>query len=43
MNITTEGKKHFGAVIGGTEYRKECVKDLIKDWDSQLTILPTVA
>ena len=43
MNITAEGKRHLGAVIGSTEYREEHVKDLAKDQNNQLTILSTVA
>ena len=43
LNITAEGKKHLGVVIGSTEYRDEYVKDLVKDWDNQLTILLTIA
>ena len=38
--ITTEWKTHLGAV---TEYLDEYVKDLVKDWDNQLTILLTIA
>ena len=43
--ITAEGKTHFGAVIGSMEYRDsdEYMKDLVKDWDNQLTILSTIA
>ena len=43
VNITAEGKRHLGAVIESTEYHDEYVKDLIKDWDNQLTILSTIA
>ena len=43
VNITAEGKRHLGAVIGSTEYRDKYVKDLVKDWDNQLTILSTIA
>ena len=43
VNITAEGKRHCGAVIGSTEYRDEHVKDLLKDWDNQLTILSSIA
>ena len=43
VNITVEGKRHLGAVIGNTEYRDEYVKGLVKDWDNQLTILSTIA
>ena len=42
VNITAEGKRHLGAVIGSTEYRDKYVKDLVKDWDNQLTILSTI-
>ena len=34
VNITAEGKRHLGAVIGSTEYCDEYVKDLVKDWDN---------
>ena len=42
--ITGEGKTHLGAVIGSIEYRDgdEYMKDLVKDWDNQLTILSTI-
>ena len=43
VNITTEGKRHLGAVIGSTEYRDEYVKSLVKDWNNQLNILSTIA
>ena len=43
VNITNEGKRNLSAVIGSTEYRDEYVKDLIKDWDDQLTILSAIA
>ena len=43
VNITAEGKRHLGAVIGSTEYCCEYVKGLVEDWDNQLTILPTIA
>ena len=40
VNVTVEGKRNLSAVIGSTEYRDKHVKDLVKDWDNQLTILP---
>ena len=43
VNVTADGKSHFNAVIGSAEYRDEYVKDLIKDWDNQLTILSIIA
>ena len=39
VNVTTEGKRHLGAVIGSTEYYDQHVKDLVKDWNNQLTTL----
>ena len=42
VNITAKGKIHLGAVIGSTEYRDKYVKDLVKVWDNQLTILSTI-
>ena len=43
VNTTAEGKRHLGAVIRSTEYRDKYVQDLVKDWDTQLTILSTIA
>ena len=43
LNITTERKRHLGAVIGSTEYCDEYLKDLVKYRDNQLTILSTIA
>ena len=34
---------HLRAIIGSTEYRDQYVKDLVNDWDNQLTILSTIA
>ena len=42
VNITAEGKRQLGADIGSTEYRDEYLKDLVKDWENQLTILSTI-
>ena len=43
VNITAEGKRHHGAVIESTEYCDKYVKDLVKDWDNQLTTLSAIA
>ena len=43
LNITAEGKRHLGAVIGSTGYCDGYVKDLVKYRDNQLTILSTIA
>ena len=39
VNVTAEGKRHLGAVIGSTEYCDQYVKDLLKDWNNQFTTL----
>ena len=43
VNITAEGIRQLGAVVGSTKYRDKYVKDLGKDWGNQLTILSTIA
>ena len=43
VNVTMEGKRHLGAVIGSNEYREEYVKDLDNDWDNQLVLLSSIA
>ena len=42
VNITIEGKRHLCAVIGSNEYRKECLKDLVNDWNNQLVLLSSI-
>ena len=36
VNITAERKRHIGVVNGSTECRGKYVKDLVKDWDTNL-------
>ena len=43
VNITAEGKRHLGAVIGTMEYRNKYVEDLAKDWNNEIMILSTIA
>ena len=43
MNITIEGRRHRGSVVGSKEYREECVKDLVNDWNNQLVLLLSIA
>ena len=43
VNITAKGKSYLVAVIGSVEYHDEYVKDLVNNWDNQLTILSTIA
>ena len=39
VNITTEGKRHLGAVIGSEEYKKEYCNELVNNWVNQLNVL----
>ena len=43
VNIKAEGKRHLGAIVGSEIYKREYVDDLVKDWNSQLCMLSTVA
>ena len=43
VQLTTEGQRHFGAVIGSAEYKKRYVDSLIDDWNQQLKILSKIA
>ena len=43
VQLTTEGQRHLGAVIGSAECKKQYVDSLIDDWNQQLKILPKIA
>lgn len=43
LNITTEGKKHLGAVIGSEEFRSDYIESKVNDWVKQLTTLAIIA
>ena len=43
VNITLEGKRHLGAIIGSNEYREEYLEDLVNDWNNQLVLLSSIA
>ena len=43
VNITVEGKRHLGAIVGSEIYKREYVEVLVNDWNSQLCMLSTVA
>ena len=43
VNITVEEKRHLGAIFGSDGYKREYVDELVKDWNSQLCMLSTVA
>ena len=43
INITTDGRKHLGAVVGSDTYKIKHVEDLVDDWNTQLKLLSTIA
>ena len=43
VNITTEGKRHLGAVIGSAEYKKEYCEEKVNNWVKELTTLCEIA
>ena len=43
VQITTEGQKHLGAVIGSNEFKKTYVEDLVWNWNEQLKLLCKIA
>ena len=42
MNITTNGRKHLGAVVGSDTYKVQFVEELVNDWNTQLKLLSTI-
>ena len=42
VNITTSGKKHFGAVIGTLEYNQEFISNLVMKWVDQIPMLSKI-
>ena len=43
INITADGRKHLGAVVGSDTYKVQYVEDLVDDWKTQLKFLSTIA
>ena len=43
VNITIDGKRHIGAVIGSVNYKKEYCDELVQNWASQLKVLCEIA
>ena len=43
INITIDGRKHLGAVVGSDTYKVQYVEDLVNDWNTQLKLLSTIA
>ena len=43
INITADGRKHLGAVVGSDTYKVQYVENLVDDWNTQLKLLSTIA
>ena len=43
VNVTVEGQKHLGAVIGSREYLEEYVSEKVTNWVSEITKLTEFA
>ena len=43
VQITTEGQRHLGAIIGSVEYKKTYATALVDYWKQQLKILAKIA
>ena len=43
INITTDGRKHLGAVVGSDTYKVQYVEELVDDWNTQRKLLSTIA
>ena len=43
INITIEGKRHLGAVIGSDEFKKSYVDEKVSSWVNELTMLSKIA
>ena len=43
VNITSQGKKHLGAVIGHPSYKREFVSELVEKWVVQVKALADIA
>ena len=39
INVTTEGKRHLGAVIGSNDFRTKYVNEKFTEWCNDLKIL----
>ena len=43
VNIAVEEKRHLGDIVGSDNYNPAYVDKLVKDWNSQLCMLSTLA
>ena len=43
INITTEGRKHLGAVLGSRAYLEDCICGKVEDWEAEVSRLSELA
>ena len=43
VNITTEGKRHLGAVLGSANYKDEYCQEKVDNWTKELEVLAEIA
>ena len=43
VNITTEGKRHLGGVIGSTDYKEEYCNEKVNKWREEIEVLSDIA
>lgn len=43
VNITTDGKRHLGAVIGCRDYKDQYCKEKVSAWKGEIKILSEIA
>ena len=43
INITADGKKHLGAVVGSDTCKAQYIENLVNDWNTKLKLLSTIA
>ena len=43
INITEEGRKHLGAVIGSEEYKEEYLREKVDEWVACIQKLSNIA
>ena len=42
INITADGRKSLGAVVGSDTYKVQYVENLVRDWNTHLKLLSTI-
>ena len=43
VNVTAEGQRHLGVIIGSEEYKQEFVAELVREWINQIELLSKIA